>query len=209
MQHLYIYVNISLIALLRPGQPPRSPGGNFPVPSISPTPLLRFECWPGPRPYVSSLDASGSVLLSANAVNTTPGIAYDTAKDGTVFQVKAQIDGHTVASGIPLSVGAPTSERTFDWAKLSLTPRAEAYNLSCTATAVKSGKVFHNDAKVFYMPPLPSTIGGVIQTDGRTGGILVPGKASKTPLLPFGFYTAFGGYLDTNLTVLDEIKKEG
>ncbi|KAF8606045.1 hypothetical protein BDV93DRAFT_35336 [Ceratobasidium sp. AG-I] len=191
------------------GQPARSPGGNFPVPSVSPTPLLRFECWPGLRPYVSGLDTSGSVLLSANTVNTAPGIAYDSAKDGSVFQVKAQIDGYVVASGIPLSVGAPTSEAAFEWEKLSLAPRVGAYNLSCTATAVKSGKVFHNDAKVFYMPPTPSTIGGVIQTDGKTGGILVPGKGIKTPLLPFGFYTAFGGYLDTNLTILDEIKKEG
>ncbi|KAG8721837.1 hypothetical protein FRC08_009638, partial [Ceratobasidium sp. 394] len=64
-----------------PGQPPRTPGGKFPIPPPSPTPLLRFECWPSLRPYVSGLDSKGSVLLSASAVNTTPGVAYSPLTD--------------------------------------------------------------------------------------------------------------------------------
>ncbi|KAG8708659.1 hypothetical protein FRC08_018773 [Ceratobasidium sp. 394] len=44
--------------------------------------------------------------------------------------------------------------------------------------------------------------------DGRTGG-LIAGQGEKSPVLPFGFYTSFDGYLDKNLTVLDEIKQQG
>ena len=29
------------------------------------------------------------------------------------------------------------------------------------------------------------------------------------PIFPMGFYTAFGGYLDSNLSVLEDLKDEG
>jgi hypothetical protein len=179
------------------------------VPPQSPSPLLRFECWPSLRPYVSGPDNTGSVLLSASVVDTTPGSAYSASTDGSLFHVTAQLDGHTIASNIPLSVGTPTATESplFDWKKAAIAPRRDAYNLSCSATAAKSGKVFHSTAQVFYLPPAPSDVGGVVQTDGRTGGLLA-GK-TKSKVFPFGFYTAFGGYLDSNLTVLDEIKKQG
>jgi hypothetical protein len=191
----------------RPGQPAQPPGGNFPIPSPLYKPLLRFECWPGLRPYVSGLDATGSILFSTSIVNTIPGATYDPLKDGSIFLVSAQIDGKTVVFQVSLSSDARTTESQFTWSKLGLVPRQEGYNLTCSATSLKSGKVFQDEATVFYMPPVPESVGNVVQTDGHTGAVLVPGK--REPLLPFGFYTAFGGYLDKNLSVLDEIKKDG
>ncbi|KAG8748415.1 hypothetical protein FRC10_005962 [Ceratobasidium sp. 414] len=192
----------------KPGLPARSPGGNFPVPPASPSPLLRFECWPSLRPYVSGLDAAGSVLLSASVVNTTPGAAYSAPADGSLFHVTVQLDGHTVASDVSLFIGAENQTPAFDWVRVGIAPRRGAYNLTCSATSAKSGKVFHGSSSVYYLPPVPKDIGGVVQMDGRTGG-LIAGQEEKGPVLPFGFYTSFDGYLDKNLTVLDEIKQQG
>ncbi|KAG9127924.1 hypothetical protein FRC07_007575 [Ceratobasidium sp. 392] len=192
-----------------PGQPARNPGGQFPVPPTSPSPLLRFECWPSLRPYVSGFDTMGSVLLSASVVSTTPGVAYSPSVDGSLFHVTAQLDGHTIASKVSLSIGTDNQTPAFDFVKASITPRRDAYNLSCSATSVKSGKVFHSSSNVHYLPPVPKNVGGVVQSDGRTGGLIAGQGKKRGPVLPFGFYTAFGGYLEKNVTVLDEIKKDG
>ncbi|QRV88888.1 hypothetical protein RhiJN_16906 [Ceratobasidium sp. AG-Ba] len=194
----------------KPGLPARPPGGNFPVPSTSSTPLLRFECWPSLRPFVSGLDTKGSILLSASTVNTVPGVSYSSSTDGTLFHVTAQLDGHTVASNVSLSLNAGTLNQTpaIDFVKLGLRPRRDAYNLTCSATAAKSGKVFKSSASVQYLPAKPKGIGAVVQMDGRTGG-LVPSSGAKSPVFPFGFYTSFGTYLAKNISILDEIKKEG
>lgn len=125
-----------------------------------------------------------------------------------MFHIAAEIDGKTVASKISLSSDGQTSKSQFTWSELGLVPKKEGYKLTCSASSVKSGKVFQNQAKVVYLPPTPEDVGSVVQMDGRTGALLVPG-AKREPLLPFGFYTAFGGYLDQNLAVLDEIKEQG
>ncbi|KAF8757931.1 peptidase A1 family [Rhizoctonia solani] len=141
----------------KPGLPAQPPGGNFPIPTTSTKPLLRFECWPGLRPYVSELDSTGSVLFSVSTVNQSPGAAYDPVKDGSVFRVSAQVDGKDVTSNLNLSVNT----------------------------------VIEEDKRC------------------RTGALLVSEAGKRIPILPFGFYTGFGGYLDQNLTILDDIKKEG
>ncbi|KAG9078073.1 hypothetical protein FS749_009967 [Ceratobasidium sp. UAMH 11750] len=192
-----------------PGQPPRTPGGKFPIPPPSPTPLLRFECWPSLRPYVSGLDSKGSVLLSASAVNTTPGVAYSPLTDGSLFHVTAELDGRTIASNVPLSIGTDNQTPAFDFVKAGIAPRRDAYNLTCSAISVKSGKVFRSGGAVQYLPPVPRDIGGVVQMDGRTGGLVAGQGKKRAAVLPFGFYTSFGGYLEKNVTVLDEIKAEG
>ncbi|CAE6519215.1 unnamed protein product [Rhizoctonia solani] len=193
----------------KPGLPAQMPGGNFPIPATSSEPLLRFECWPGLRPYVSGLDSTGSVLFSASVVDRAPGTPYDPLKDGSVFHISAQIDGKSVSSSVNLSTNGIIGEDKFTWSKLGITPRKDVYNLTCTATSVRSGKTFQQSSTLAYLPPKPDSIGNVVQTDGRTGALLVPRGDKRVPLLPFGFYTGFGGYLDQNLTILDEIKNEG
>ncbi|ELU43600.1 hypothetical protein AG1IA_02372 [Rhizoctonia solani AG-1 IA] len=193
----------------RPGLPAQPPGGNFPIPTTSTKPLLRFECWPGLRPYVSELDSTGSVLFSVSTVNQSPGAAYDPVKDGSVFRVSAQVDGKDVTSNLNLSVNTVIEEDKFTWSELGLTPRKDIYNLTCTATSARSGNSFQHSSTITYLPPKPDDIGNVVQTDGRTGALLVSEAAKRIPILPFGFYTGFGGYLDQNLTILDDIKKEG
>ncbi|QRW17113.1 hypothetical protein RhiXN_05115 [Rhizoctonia solani] len=193
----------------KPGLPAQPPGGNFPIPTTSTKPLLRFECWPGLRPYVSELDSTGSVLFSVSTVNQSPGAAYDPVKDGSVFRVSAQVDGKDVTSNLNLSVNTVIEEDKFTWSELGLTPRKDVYNLTCTATSARSGNSFQHSSTITYLPPKPDAIGNVVQTDGRTGALLVSEAGKRIPILPFGFYTGFGGYLDQNLTILDDIKKEG
>ncbi|CAE6437166.1 unnamed protein product [Rhizoctonia solani] len=193
----------------KPGLPSQQPGGKFSVPTSPVKPLLRFECWPGLRPYVSDLDSTGSILFSASVVDTSPGTSYDPLKDGSVFRISAQIDGKTATSSLSLSSNGIISEDKFTWSKLGLTPRKDVYNLTCTAISVQSGKVFQHSSTAAYLPPKPDSIGNVVQTDGRTGALLVPQGDKRVPLLPFGFYTGFGGYLDQNLAILDDIKNEG
>jgi len=94
-----------------------------------------------------------------------------------------------------------------------LSPRIQPYDLTCTATLSASSRTFDSiPAKLSYLQFPDASIGSFTKLDLRTGGLLAK-RANHSgpyePIFPMGFYTAFGGYLDRNLSALEDLKDEG
>ena len=89
-----------------------------------------------------------------------------------------------------------------------LMPRKEPYTVSCSATYV-GGQEYITNASLSYLPN-PSS-GSITKFDSRTGGLRTKpfGGGDYTSAFPLGFYTAFGGYLANNLSILDDLKARG
>jgi hypothetical protein len=184
------------------------PGGNFPIPSASSTPLLAFRCGPGVKPYLPS-DSTGTLLVdSILTYSDISGATPITAKytSSTKLTVTAQVNGKTIAKGsIPLNA----TKAELPLALKGLIPRSQAYDLSCTATI--NGQNFSAKSELAYLP-LPKA-GSVTKMDLKTGALLArpaTGKGgSYAPVFPIGYYTNFGDYLATNLSLLNDIKAAG
>ncbi|KDQ07519.1 hypothetical protein BOTBODRAFT_166906 [Botryobasidium botryosum FD-172 SS1] len=178
----------------------------FPIPPTSQGTLLDFRCAPTLKPFVHPEDdKTGSILIDAQVTHDIGG-AYDAKTASDKFDFTATIDGVSSFKFSGLAVGV-TTRASFDITRF--TPRAEPYNLTCTAS-FHNGQTFHSTSKLFYLPPNPYG-GSTTKVDYRTGGLLVrpKGKTDYEPIFPFGFYTSFGGYLATNPSALDDIKANG
>jgi hypothetical protein len=85
--------------------------------------------------------------------------------------------------------------------------------LSCTAVLASPKQTFTSiPTNLTYLPPPPASIGSVTKVDLRTGGLLAKrAHAQETyeSVFPLGFYTDFGGYLEGNDTVLEELTSQG
>lgn len=72
-------------------------------------------------------------------------------------------------------------------------------------------QIFEATAALYYLPN--PTQGSTTKMDLRTGALLAkPANGSEgnyDTIFPIGFYTAYGGYLASNLSKLDEIKEQG
>lgn len=89
----------------------------------------------------------------------------------------------------------------------SLQPRLKPYIVKCVLSLGKE-KSYTSTTSLSYLPQRSS--GSVTTIDRKTGAMMVksPGRAYE-PIFPIGFYTDFGGYLASNLSILDEIKAQG
>ena len=119
------------------------------------------------------------------------------------------LDGEHLTSGkVPLNGSAALPFNLSD-----LSPRTNSYDLTCTATLSSSSWTFKSiPAQLTYLPFPDASIGSFTKLDLRTGGLLAKRANDPKPYLPIfpmGFYTAFGGYLDSNLSVLEDLKDEG
>ncbi|KAI0031802.1 hypothetical protein K488DRAFT_71145 [Vararia minispora EC-137] len=187
------------------------PGGQFPVPAASTTPLLALRCQPSLIPFLPDDGHTAEVIVDALIRFSHIAGAQDVdltgarAKDGLV--VTAAIDGVHVASGRVALNGTTALPISL----ASLTPRVEPYTLTCTGT-LGSQRFASQVANLTYLPDPPSHIGSVTKRDLRTGGIVakkVGGNGGYEPVLPVGFYTNFGGYLEGNDTVVEVLAEQG
>lgn len=119
------------------------------------------------------------------------------------------VNGKKLTSGhVPLNA----TKFALPFSLSSLKPRAEAYNITCSATF--SSQEFRTTALLTYLPDPPADIGSVTKMDLRTGGLLArPANGKGGPfeaVFPIGFYTSYGGFLETNYsTVLPVLKQQG
>ncbi|KAI9430098.1 hypothetical protein BJY52DRAFT_93039, partial [Lactarius psammicola] len=63
-----------------------------------------------------------------------------------------------------------------------------------------------------FLPSPPDTVGSITRLDQRTGGLLAKRARSQDPYepnFPVGFFTQFGGYLEGNDGILEELKSQG
>ncbi|GLB44489.1 hypothetical protein LshimejAT787_1701160 [Lyophyllum shimeji] len=191
------------------------PGGHFPVPSTSDTPLLSLRCSPAIRPYLpedaASTDSSFvSILVDAPITfsqlsNAVPINAHPASGN---LDVTVSIDGQTLTHG---TVKLNSTKTLLPFSLRSLQPRTAPYNISCSATL--SAQTFHATGSLSYLPNPPPEIGSVTKMDLRTGALLARPANGKggpyTPVLPIGFYTQFDGYLAKNLSIPAELAVQG
>ncbi|KIK79630.1 hypothetical protein PAXRUDRAFT_160840, partial [Paxillus rubicundulus Ve08.2h10] len=198
------------------------PGGNFPLPAASKDPLLAFRCAPAIRPYLAEDISSPAALLI-----DSPVVYYEIANVKAIYlatdpasnaglDVTVSLNGKTLATGcVPLNATAYELPFSLE----GITPQMAAYNLSCEATysgstSATSAGSLQTFSATTTLSVLPNpTNSSVTKVDLRTGALLAKPAAGTggayEPVFPIGFYTLFEGYLDTNLSIIDELKEQG
>ena len=201
-----------------PNQPVVPPGGKFPVPATSTTPLLAFRCAPAIKPYLAEdVSCPAGILVDTTIVfsqisGAIPITLPSTLTNVDTLAVTLSLDGQTLAQrNIPLN----STKVELHFSLTDLKPRKEAFSIACTATysAGEDAKtqIFHGMTSLSYLPnPLS---GSVTKIDLRTGALLVKSMntagAKYETIFPIGFYTSFSNYLDSNLLILDGLKAQG
>lgn len=195
------------------------PGGQFPIPPVSNTPLLALRCSPAIRPYLAEDAQSNSddvaILIDtpvtfshiANAAPISLPHGLDEAK-ATSLSVTVSVNGKTLTSGtVPLNA----TKHALPFKLSSLQPQKQAFNISCTAT-LQSQK-FTAFGSLSFLPPPPADIRSVTKMDLRTGALLARPATGEpgpfAPVFPIGFYTDFGGYLVNDFTIPATLKSQG
>ncbi|KAH9932841.1 hypothetical protein B0H21DRAFT_760442 [Amylocystis lapponica] len=199
------------------GSPVVPPGGQFPTPATTSSPLLAFRCAPAIKPYIPD-DASSpaGILIDtyvtySDIVGAAPISIPDHGDLGSVA-VTVSTNGHVLADGtVPLNA----SKVELPFSLSDLEPTTGAYNISCTATYAVSGAAtqsFNTSGALSYLPAPPDGR-SVTKMDLRTGALLAKPATGKggtyEPVMPVGFYTTFGGYLASNLSIINEVKDLG
>ena len=194
------------------------PDGQFPVPASLEEPHLALRCNPELIPFLpddnDSVNPYSNAILVDALVRTTKIRGAQLLGTSPPFQdtelfVDVFLDGELLTSGkVPLNGSAALPFNLSD-----LTPRENSYDLTCTATLSSSSRSFKSiPAQLTYLPYPDTSIGSFTKLDLRTGGLLAK-RANDfkpyTPIFPMGFYTAFGGYLEGNLSILEDLKDEG
>ncbi|KAI8996265.1 hypothetical protein BD414DRAFT_477309 [Trametes punicea] len=200
-------------------EPVVPPGGQFPIPATSSKPLLALRCAPAIKPYLPE-DASSSAAFIVDAPLTHSQIQnaapIELPDHGTLGEliVTVKVDGHTLAHG-PVALNASKAELPFSLK--SLKPRANAYDVDCSATYSTPGskgkpQTFTAKTILAYLPNPPDGR-SVTKMDLRTGALLAKPATGKggayETVFPVGFYTNFDGYLASNLSLINEIKEQG
>lgn len=130
------------------------------------------------------------------------------------LEVTVTVNGKTLARG-PVSINATKAELPFSLKDLK--PQTAPFDVKCSATYSSPGskgtsQTFSANTSLSYLPDPPDGR-SVTKMDLRTGALLAkPAKGKRgayETVFPVGFYTDFGGYLATNLSVIDEIKAQG
>ncbi|KAI5481324.1 hypothetical protein MNV49_004946 [Pseudohyphozyma bogoriensis] len=186
---------------------PPPPASRFPVPPISGTPLVDFACAQAVTPY---LEGEQGVVLVDAAVGLRRGVEFS-GKKGEDLAVRVVVGSPgaeaQVEAVVTVAAGAQGVEVELNLS--ALRPRAQPYTLSCTATS-PSGQTYQAPpAQLRYLPP-NSGGGTTVRMDGKSGGILVPKEGGGwEPFFPVGFYGKFTGYLDEDLSVVDDLVAKG
>ncbi|KDR78230.1 hypothetical protein GALMADRAFT_245305 [Galerina marginata CBS 339.88] len=195
-----------------------APGGLFPIPATSKTPLLAFRCAPAIRPFLAEDAKSGSdevaILIDtpvtfSQIANAAPiSISRLDELASSSVSVTVSVNGKKVASGqVPLNA----TKHALPLKLSSLQPRAQAYDITCTAT-LESQK-FEATGSLSFLPDPPPGIGSVTKMDLRTGGLLARPANGKggpfAPVFPVGFYTSFSDYLALDFSIPAKLKSQG
>lgn len=195
------------------------PGGQFPVPATSSSPLLALRCAQTIRPYLAGDSGTDpnqpvSILVDAPVVysyinNTQPISIPNPSSPGSLSVTVTTTNGGIVLAQGSVPVNSNKTELPLSLSALQ--PSSAAYNITCTAKY--NAQTFVATSLLTYLPSLPSGIGSVAKMDLRTGALLAqPANGSGgafAPVLPIGFYTQFDSYLATNLSIPAQLASQG
>jgi hypothetical protein len=213
----------------KPGQPIVEPGGAYPVPRESPAnePLLLFRCVPKFRPYIQGDDLKATILVDLAITHTRMnGTAPFFSSVVTVDERTQELSDSeflvTLSTEyIPLLAAQKMRlglNQKLVFPLLPVVPRNEPHKVTCTARrsikpssqqaanhVYSPGQGFIAHTSLSYQLPNPN--GSMIKIDSETRGLLFfRGNGMWSPIIPYGFYTAFDDYLAKNLSILDEAK---
>lgn len=184
------------------------PGGQFPTPDTSSTPLLAFRCSPAIMPYLED-DSNGTIVVEtlvtySQIANTSP--ISSSGSSSSSLDVSVSISGQNVASAsVPLNASA--FEIPFSLS--GLTPSTDAFDVQCSAQT-GDGQSFSANSSLLRLPSRTDG-GSVTKMDLRTGAMLVQDETTSEweTVFPIGFYTTYDGYLTTNLSAMPDLKSRG
>ncbi|KAI0031806.1 hypothetical protein K488DRAFT_51309 [Vararia minispora EC-137] len=183
------------------------PGGQFPVSVFSDTPLLALRCQPALAPFLPEDATTAEVVVDVLQVYVQYPDALPVSLDGgqgAALDVTVSVNGTQLASGSVALNGSASLPASLS----GLAPRPEPYNLTCTGTL--GSQTFSGSANMSYLPSPPSNIGSVTKRDLRNGGLLAKKIGGDYEyVLPVGFYTQWGGYLEDNDTTVQALAEQG
>jgi hypothetical protein len=195
------------------GSPVVPPGGQFPIPATSSSSLLAFRCAPAIKPYLPEdvLTPSSFVIdtfITNLEVAGAEAISLPAHGDLGELLVTVSVEGRVTTGLVPVN----TTKFELPFSLLGLESRPQAFSVSCTAEHTQTKQKFSTSAALSLLPNPPDGR-SVTKMDLRSGALLAKPATGAggdyEPVFPIGFYTDFGGYLDSNLTLLDELKAQG
>lgn len=203
-------------------QPVVPPGGNFPVAAVSKDPLLAFRCAAAIKPYLEEdVGTPAGILIDSpvvysEVVGAQPiGLPAGPLTSMGNLDVTVSLNGKTLVNAlVPLNASAYELSFSLN----GITPQMTPYNLSCEATYPASNSASSSSPQTYSasaaLSVLPNpTNSSVTKMDLRTGALLAKPATGLggeyEPIFPIGFYTTFDGYLSTNLSAVDTLKKQG
>ncbi|KAJ3727396.1 hypothetical protein C8R42DRAFT_335923 [Lentinula raphanica] len=202
-------------------EPVTNPGGQFPPSLTLAGPHIALRCGPAVKPYLpEDLDSHltdptfSSILVDTPVTHTnisgaTPFESGSNNISNSTLNVKVLVDGKSLTAGVvPLN----TFKHALPFSLSALKPRTEAYNLTCVGS-LTTGEQVVGSSLLTYLPEKPIGIGGVTKIDMRSGALLAkPPTGEDGPyerVFPIGFYTQYGSYLATNLSIPSVLKEQG
>ncbi|KAF8637158.1 hypothetical protein AX17_003062 [Amanita inopinata Kibby_2008] len=189
------------------------PGGQFPVPASSTSPLLALRCSQAIRPYLpdDGSDPSQPVAILVDTpvvysfINNAQPIALTSPGS---LSVTVMANGQVLTQG---SVPLNSTKHELPFSLSSLQAQTTAYNITCTATY--NSQTFIATSLLTYLPHPPTGIGSVTKSDLRTGALLArPANGNGgpyAPVFPMGFYTGFGNYLVKDPSIPARLASQG
>ncbi|KAI0729759.1 hypothetical protein C8Q72DRAFT_912755 [Fomitopsis betulina] len=188
------------------------PGGQFPTPATSDSPLLAFRCAPATKPYLGSDAGSlAGILVDTFVTHTeiagTSPISLPSGEPLGDISVRVDIDGRTIVAGaVPLNA----SKTELPFSLTGLVPRKSAYDVRCSATY--GTQTFEAAGSLSFLPDRTDG-GSVVKLDAKSGAVLAKPVGDQggeyQSVFPVGFYTGFSNYLATNLSAVDDAKTQG
>ncbi|KAJ4491090.1 hypothetical protein C8R41DRAFT_379936 [Lentinula lateritia] len=204
-------------------EPVTNPGGQFPASLEFTQPHIALRCGPAVKPYlpedlgshptdptftsilvdtpVTFTNISGAISLSTSTANIN--------LSDSRLEVKVLVNGKILTSS---SVSLNASKHALPFSLSTLTPQTDAFSLTCIGT-LSTGQQLLASSLLTYLPGKPPGIGGVTKMDMRSGALLAkPPTGEDGPyqyVFPIGFYTQYGSYLASNLSIPGILKEQG
>lgn len=163
------------------------------------TPALYLQVEPRHSIYVSS-EKTASFIVDA-ALSKYHGQPYSNAPGSQFpdlsFSITVEATGKVLVTN---KVAVNTTDNLFDFDISQLQPQLDAYDIVLRGASPDGKQEYTATTKLFYLPD--KTTGSVTKIDNLNGGLLYKNNATNNEFVPFfafGFYTSYGGYLETSL----------
>ncbi|PCG92799.1 Hypothetical protein PENO1_086810 [Penicillium occitanis (nom. inval.)] len=189
------------------GSPNTNPGGQFTYPSPSPNLLLYVQVSPRHSIYVSSeqtatfiVDAALSYYHGDAYYNSTQVLGSSTTQpfSDLYFDIRVESTDQVLVTN-NVTINSTDNLFNFDIGNL-LTPQFDAYDIVLYGASSDGNQTFTATTQLFYLPD--KSTGSVTKIDNLNGNLLYKNNATNDTFVPFfafGFYTSYGGYLETSL----------